>query len=1424
MSGTQSRPKPAMDWWSEIAPPDTYKYSIDKHLLDYNHDTQRKYDDHLYLNLAETRPGFVVKYSLPYKYLPNNDFVKEHVALKENCQVDEVVECDKYSNRVPSSLFQKKQAPNEESLNDEDIDMLFAEKETVVEVKEEVLDLKEKSCPSHLNNDHTFIHKLLLVGEDAFCLAGSPTITRLRGSISDCTVINTTSNRKDDIVLVVQSSGMVYSIIPSKRTANVEKDITIAGSTVLQYCNLLAADDWKIITDPSICKDNDFILMGTKTRILKFFKYTSEYGFKFINNMYMNDFKLHDCSFFVNERPPSSHGEMLDQNTGIAADSTTMVNQSPKMLFIATEHSDRVMYICVEWTANSEYHKNAHQLPYLTGEPANGVFPVQHNKVVSYTNNTMTLISANQIMSGESSFVANKLPTRMRGIISSFAAPDLLDKLKLQNFDMFSEFIDCHILASATGTVFACLFGNEDFTFLPLTRQKGLRDICPVPLIQSVNIDPEHYTFTTMAFNRLCEVKIDISKISLDDNGTNSYKEVISRRVKHIASDDNYEIALIEGDIWAFSNSSVSQLSARKDQNLTMPYLHLNELLNDNKTFGLYKSIEISDFRNDQDLGSAFDVELDGYLLMITAKKGNGSSDTFLVTSKDDFFHAGSRYEMLKVEETFDSGFDNNSKRLLHRVYNKLLICVNPASVTVSDLDTRDKKMFLASFEIEGAVFKDGILVIWDKHANECKICYDLVENWDDGNDILNFESIEPLNSIMQSFSDDVDFSFVIDNSLQLSQLHQISLIIRSATKFVVVNIDLKKINVDDNSDCVLIRNYLDSDGLNDSFITLDGLYVYHIEGALIGYLILDGTMPSKTIETLTLPTGRKDVQLKRYTDRSIIAFTTYEAFIVEFKNSEGKLLADPFVYKMKMPYLGKHNYIKDISFCPKGNLNASPLEGTLAVLTSNGFKLMEPMHISWLYSNYLLQNTRSTNKKFIYLTKLNRLLIINGDTSEWYCMKLQNGKILPLDNAVLERDLQLINALDASVLFGDPAYETLMLNYGTKIKLVKLSTQGNRIVITPFWEYSTNANFSKHVDIIKEYMYVQEIGTTDSEHTSGSANSPLDSMLQFSYNTESDTIELAHKHSFLGKGEMETFVHASPDFGVYSTQRQDYIFRRPNLYTDPLFHEKYLHPVEPIPYDFKIVKMMALSPETYVVIYNCLDDILLGSKIVFYCTKRNCFLRNHPSLGHEKEDEAIKQSLRKCQTNNTTVFDALVESHDGPCRLYPQTKPVNRRRFYLNDSDTLSYSISFRPIKRVLVTGDYEDYPVSGSTPVNTTLPTFHTVDIGDMYLCYDYCQPTGEYRDINMSMPVLDASYDPETKMLAVLQANQSVALFNTDPLHLHVTDRATEQQRSTIFNYGSYVPALAGVPPPQNEGAVLSEIDYYGRVWDDGPSYFK
>ena len=1400
-----------IDWWEELTPKESYEHTLKKYKENVKILEDNECDKvHEYFNVAETRPGFMVKFTLPYKYLPNDDFVKEHIALQEKCEIDKVVKCKDYSNRVPTSRFEKLPAANAESLNDEDIDMIFGERAQAGSQHENAVSLEDTSNKTQGEKNIKFINKLLLVGEDAFCLAGSPSITKIRGGINDCAVINTSGNWKDDIVLIVQGNGMLYSIIPSKSTRNIERDTSVAGSTVLQYCDLLAADDWKIISDAPKCNKNDFILMGKRSRMLKFFHYSDKYGFKFINNMILADYKLHDCTFFLSDRPPSNWQDVPEEEL---ADAEIGIDPSPIMLFISAERAQRVIYICVEWTSDTQFHKKVHQLPFLTGEPSNGVFPVLQNRVICYTNNTMTMISANQIMSGESSFVSKKLPTNMRGIISSFAAPRLLNGIFYQNFSIYDEYYDCQVLASATGTVFTCLFDESDFVFIPLTRLKGLRDICPVHVENYDEVVPGQYSLATMSFNRLCEVSIDTSIVAVQKVATNSYQQVRSRKVKNISSDKNHEISFIDGDVWAFSNSSVSQLSSKEDKNITMPYLHLNEIFSEDKTFGNYRNLEIYELDSLEDWREFLGVSFKGRLLMVIANDGRGTYDEYLCKVPLGKFNDSDCYDLLKIEGVNENFPVTEANPIMYRQYSTYMILVNDKEVNLYSLRSTFTSKFTPPFQIEGASFYKNSMVIWNKKLNRALWLKDVPGYTDDAGHIADFIEHQQLNDVIKQFTEDIDFSIEICPSSLSSPEYKMSLVIRSGLNYVNVEVDAPYPEDPLDFEIITASNTSPIDCLNDSFIGLNGVYVYHIEGDVLGYVVLNDRYVPRTVQTVTLPTGRKDVQLKRYTDRSVLAFTTDEVFVVEFKDSEGQIELLPCIYKLKLPYRGKQNYIRDVSFAPNVNHSDESKNGTLAVLYTNGVKLFEPTHVSWIYSNYLLQHTRSTNKKFVYLKKLKRLLIINGDTHMWYCMKLQNGKILPLDSSALDPELTLMNAQDASLLFGEQTYEMVLLHYGKKLKLMKIFSRGNRIIVEPFWEMSTEGTFSKHVDIIREYMYVQEVGVADGSvrfadlgpAVHRAANSPLDAMLQFRYNNGTNEIELAHKRIYIGKGELELFTHAGPTFGLYSTVQNDCVYRRPRWYSSPQFSEAYLHPLQDVPYDFKVVKMIALSLDTCVVVYNCVDDLVFGARVVFYCTKRSCEYSRMLRTPNQ-EDEAIARALDECVQGHSTVFSALQKSHENDvCRVYPETEqqsPISTRK--RGNGTTLQ--------KRA----DYMRYPISGREPRNLEKPAVEMRNLAADYRTHVSCRASGQYRAIDLSIPVQDATYDAETQTLALLQTNQSVLLLNTDALDVEVAGEPTAQQRGTVLNHGNYVPPSTVPIPAEPAAHVLTEIDYYGRIW--------
>ena len=183
-----------------------------------------------------------------------------------------------------------------------------------------------------------------------------------------------------------------------------------------------------------------------------------------------------------------------------------------------------------------------------------------------------------------------------------------------------------------------------------------------------------------------------------------------------------------------------------------------------------------------------------------------------------------------------------------------------------------------------------------------------------------------------------------------------------------------------------------------------------------------------------------KDIKLRKFGQNQCLAFNSFEIFVVNLQPIPQSKELD--FYKLKLPHLGNFNSILEV--CPDTDNNQ------LFILYSDGLRIFELSYLTSNNGNFLLKSTRSKNKKFLYLDKINRMLILNQDLREWECVRLSDGKAVGLDSRFLKDDSgEILEIKELPIAIEDNPLEKkiiLLITFTSSLKLVLLTAAKNKI------------------------------------------------------------------------------------------------------------------------------------------------------------------------------------------------------------------------------------------------------------------------------------------------------------------------------------------------------------------------------------------
>lgn len=409
-----------------------------------------------------------------------------------------------------------KSVKNPETLDDSDLDILLSDSSDT-----------DYGCENPWANNEVdtvgaAINTYLLIGNNKLHFLGDHriTVSELSPIISSMTI--TTNPKLNDILVLITSSGNMYS--------------TIAISDKIYYlqsfylgCSSLK---WRLIRNEQSM--DEFVVINEETGMIRFFKFIECYKFVLVNNLILKENTIiKDYAFF-----PNSHN----------------------LLFIVTQISQRNVLFCIEWDSGSDLTKEVHQLTYLDNSHCFSLIPVGYNKVLYVTDGKVRIVTANQIMSGDVSF--QSIRADLKTVVTWFDAPLLVQKLHNIDLDTFGKYTNCTILGCSLGNIYCCLVNElDDIAFYSLTRFKGLTNLYPSIGQQE---EDDSYNILVMSFNRIVSVSINLDYIQLVEQFPKRNCPIES--IEHnetidFNGDKNTQLILVDKKIWLSAPHSISEIS-----------------------------------------------------------------------------------------------------------------------------------------------------------------------------------------------------------------------------------------------------------------------------------------------------------------------------------------------------------------------------------------------------------------------------------------------------------------------------------------------------------------------------------------------------------------------------------------------------------------------------------------------------------------------------------------------------------------------------------------------------------------------------------------------------------------------------------------------------------------------------------------------
>lgn len=1089
---------------------------------------------------------------------------------------------------------------------------------------------------------------------------------------------------------------------------------------------------------------NQFVAVNMITGVCKFFKFEQFSRFQLINNLTIDNASILDCIFLPNKI------------------------KSHFLLFIAALRCHRLVYFCIEWDFEASASKWVHHLPYFSDEKPERSIPIGDRKCFVFFHDEIHLVCADQIMSGETNFKKFHF-NALKDVLSFFDAPILLKKLQGINERQFAEFTDCTVLASKSGNIVICLTNDaNEIRLYSLTRFKGLKSICAaVGQAQRV----EEYNIAIVSFSRTLELTIDITDIDLLDEKSNipSLHRIIMKHTMDSSTEEASELLVLSPPkmtsrfatkLWTVSPVALTHLQRQ------FPVRKLNAICTLSE-FELFNHLEIVDLSK---LGSTVGTKL------LDERDENNERKYFIFGS--DKLLTSQAYILdttdgnPKIVELDDLFCGKNELTLaVFFPQQDAMVQVTESTVYLeshlSDSDVLPTQ-FSPGWKIEGVSYLLNKVIIWS--ISEKRVSYiDDIQSLVDGN---SFKKSALIEEQMLNLSLDTEFLFIDLEGCHLLVTANKGLLGYAWKDIVSDERKTSKPKIVYPKKCRCLKWFAPE----LCFVTNDHEFIIF-------------NMSINAGKTLEMCYGKKDIRIKGIDSCNGLVFSTQEITLFSIRRSNNSVDC----YDLKLPYQSRVNPILDVHVDANAQI--------VFVLYSTGLRVFDMSYLSWNYSSYLLRATKQSNKKSIFIKKLNRLLVINFCNREWDCLKLSDGKILALNPMVLA-DSIANPLLDVVEIPNSSKYVSLVIIFKHTLKLVNLIPYHGKIVIKEKCKQDFHEHFLfPHVEVNENgECYILQIP----KEMDGSENIKKAKICCY---------ELRNCEELHLVTSIYLRVPSDDSIKEFRLVGRDHILIRSSLYAKAFLlnnissseHNARVLPINNPP-NLNIFKMAPLDNETFVIVYRCQERPDHISELHFFHKDDISFTNHMLSFPADGSVNLFEESIKIAneEEENLASTDEEIDGHPSPAAELNERPSENgsenetggesgneyMQELEVNDipssqASTLSFSgneldIEMDEVDEIDAFG-VEPREVSQNIPeeqhqmnspqsfpsafdgeqrrVNNFQFESEDDELEESTRCTSLRRP---YKKIKLDKSVMDVKYDPAARLLYVLTTGGSVLVF--------------------------------------------------------------
>ncbi|SCU95653.1 LAMI_0F03180g1_1 [Lachancea mirantina] len=625
-------------------------------------------------------------------------------------------------------------------------------------------------------------------------------------------------------------------------------------------------------------------------------------------------------------------------------------------LFVAAMRFNRVIYCVVD--CSTEEKKDVHPLTLLTAERVNNVIPLNENRCLIFTTTNILLVTANQVMSGEVNF--RNFPRSMFGddVCWCFNDDALLLRLKSKT-SLLRCFNHCCVFATTNGALCCCLISAEgEVKFLALTRFKGLRKAYK---LSNVGIREDFYRLRIVSCGRIFEILLDVTNLAeiSKDYKVNALENIEQMTLIYVGHEKRASLFFSDSyknrqnqvtALWTLSQNCFFNIASDFIITHTRSMASVEEMrffnsidvikLDSSSEKWASKWLDLEARVNDElFLLTAYSPVTDPYALLVTYE----SNCTLSSIVELDGFYVSGRGQIISTFLT-----------------DHCTIQVTENEIILDDMSNALPHIECIGFEVHDAIQHSNKVVAWNRYNGQVVICFvkEIVRD-SKYHEILYLGEAD-VSSIINGF-------FIEDND-------------HGTLLLLVMNNQISVYSCDDKPQRLTTLHtplFLNCTSQHNTIIGcgVDGLlYMAKWTGLK--------SPPFKPIVIKGIEPALWNVVF--YEADSCILHSPKKLVIVNLPHMKASFI--PFV-----KYL-KHSTILQVK--TRGKL--------LFILHSSGMEVMELSCSTPIVNDITLPCSRVPNKIFLYLWKINRMLIVNPRNKCLFCTKLESGRTIPLDSSSL--------------------------------------------------------------------------------------------------------------------------------------------------------------------------------------------------------------------------------------------------------------------------------------------------------------------------------------------------------------------------------------------------------------------------------------